>query len=420
MKLKLLNLLQKEMILALGCTEPVALAYAGSVVTKYLNSPPERMVIRCSPNIIKNVKSVTVPNTNGMKGIDVACIIGAFFGDPEKGLEVLTGMDDEKISLCNSIVNKVPCTIEVLESTSTLHFILEGYQENNVVSVEVKDEHTNIVQISKNGNIIKEAHKENKEKNSAGVINGYTIKDIIEFSRTLDYTPLITLLEQSIKFNLAIANEGLQNNYGINVGKTILQTDGDHVRTQAKGYASAASDARMSGCSLPVMINSGSGNQGITVSVPVIIYARHINASRDSLFRALILSNLIAIYEKSFIGKLSAFCGVVCASSGAAGGITFLRKGSDEQIESSVINTIGTLSGMVCDGAKASCASKIATCVDTAFTCVDMALRNQRISPGDGIVKNGLDNTVISVGHLACDGMRITDQVILKIMLEDE
>lgn len=418
MKLKLLRLLQKEMVLALGCTEPIALAYAGAIVTKYLGAEPERMVIHCSPNIIKNVKSVIVPQTNGMKGINVACIIGACFGDPEKGLEVLSSITEEQSALCASRVDAIPCQIEALDSSSTLHFIVEGYYKDDKVSVEIKDEHTRVIKIIRNDNTILDIKDESKLQKNNDVVESFSVKDIINFSRSVDYSPLSQLLAQSIDCNLAIAKEGLTNNYGINVGKTILETADNNIRNQAKGYAAAASDARMSGCSLPVMINSGSGNQGITVSLPVIMYAQYINASQDKVYRALILSNLIALYEKSYIGKLSAYCGVVCASSGAAAGITFLKEGNDDQIESSVINTLGTLSGMICDGAKASCASKIATCVDTAFTCVDMALRNQCMSAGDGIIKNGLDKTAISVGSLANNGMRITDKIILKIMLE--
>ncbi|WP_167611617.1 serine dehydratase subunit alpha family protein [Cedecea colo] len=418
MKLDLFCLLQKEMILALGCTEPVALAYAGAVVKKHLGAEPEGMIIHCSPNIIKNVKSVIVPQTNGMKGIDVACITGACFGDAEKGLEVLSMMTKEQTALCASRAASIPCKIKVLKSKSALHFIVEGYYKNTHVSVEVKDEHTRIVRITRNNNIIFAEENDSPLQSSNDDVESYTVNDIIHFARHVDYEPLREQLSQSIDCNLEIAHEGLQKDYGINVGKTLLMTGDNNIRNLAKSYAAAASDARMSGCSLPVMINSGSGNQGITVSLPVIMYARHINATEDNLFRALILSNLIALYEKSFIGKLSAYCGVVCASSGAAAAITFLKGGNDYQIESAVINTLGTLSGIICDGAKPSCAAKIAGCVDTAFTCVEMALCHQRMSDGDGIVKNGLDKMALSVGNLACDGMRVTDQVILKIMLE--
>lgn len=418
MKSNLLHLLQKEMVLALGCTEPVALAYAGAVVKKYLGCEPQRMVIHCSPNIIKNVKSVVVPQTNGMKGIDIACIIGACFGEPEKGLEVLSAMTKEQTALCPSRVASIPCEIKILESTLTLHFIVEGFYINDHVSVEIQGDHTRITKITRNGDVIFTVENDNQIKSYDDNVETYTVNDIIHFSRHVDYEPLREQLKQSIDCNLAIAHEGLQKDYGINVGKTLLTKGESNIRNHARSYAAAASDARMSGCSLPVMINSGSGNQGITVSLPVIMYARHINATEDSLFRALILSNLIALYEKSFIGKLSAYCGVVCASSGAAAAITFLKGGDDYQIESAVINTLGTLSGIICDGAKPSCAAKIASCVDTAFTSVDMALCHQRMSDGDGIVKSGLDKTARSIGNLACDGMRVTDRVILKIMLE--
>jgi L-cysteine desulfidase len=279
------EILKREMVLALGCTEPVALAWAGAVVKKHLGAEPKRMVARCSPNIIKNVKSVIVPNTNGMKGIDVACVVGACFGDAESGLETLATMNEDKIARCAEKVAQIPCQIEILETNATLHFIIEGYYQDEVVGVEIKDEHTRIVQITRNGNVLQKAQERRQKHGGDGVEVGYSVKEIINFARTVDYSPLQTLLRRSIECNLAIAREGLQKDYGINVGKTILSMNDGGVRSEAKSYAAAASDARMSGCSLPVMINSGSGNQGITVSIPVIMYARHVNASEESLYR---------------------------------------------------------------------------------------------------------------------------------------
>lgn len=417
-ELKLIELLRNEMVLALGCTEPIAIAYAAALVTKTLGHIPDKIIAQCSANMIKNVKSVIVPNSGGMKGIDTACLVGAYFGDADKKLEVLSQVTAEQAKKCRHLSTLMRCEVELLESQSTLHIVITGIHDQNSASVEIRDGHTNVVKVIKNGTVMHSQDIAQSEEEPTNLLDNISIADIIYFARYADYSPLIDLLEQEISCNTRIADEGLKHNYGANVGKVILITAGNDVRNRARAYAAAGSDARMSGCDLPVMINSGSGNQGLTVSLPIITYANELHASTDQLYRALILSNLIALYEKSYIGKLSAYCGVVCAASGSAAGITLLKGGNDVQIEAAVTNTLGTLSGMICDGAKASCASKIAASVDAAITCHEMAMLDNALLDGDGIIKGDLDKTIEAVGRLANQGMRVTDKEILNIMLD--
>ncbi|WP_392566219.1 L-serine ammonia-lyase, iron-sulfur-dependent, subunit alpha [Utexia brackfieldae] len=417
-ELKLIKLLRDEMVLALGCTEPIAIAYAAALVTQHLGQVPERLLAQCSANMIKNVKSVIVPNSGGMKGIEAACLVGAYFGDADKKLEVLSAVSPSQAKTCQSLLEKHLCEVKLLESTSTLHIIITGYAQENSVSVEIRDNHTQVVKVIKNGEVLQTQTAAPAQLVEASLLDNIAIDEIIAFARQADYSPIVDLLDKAIACNTQISAEGLKNPYGVNVGKVIMMTSEDSLKNRAKAVTAAASDARMSGCDLPVMINSGSGNQGLTVSLPIITYARALDCSQEQLYRALILSNLIALYEKSYIGKLSAYCGVVCAASGSAAGITLLKGGTDSQIEAAVINTLGTLSGMICDGAKASCASKIATCVDTAITCHEMAMLDNVLSAGDGIIKYDLAKTIQMVGRLANQGMQTTDKEILKIMLD--
>ncbi|MCO6523586.1 MAG: serine dehydratase subunit alpha family protein [Candidatus Schmidhempelia sp.] len=416
--MKLLKLLQEEMVLALGCTEPIAIAYAAALVTKTLGHAPKRMTAHCSANMIKNVKSVIVPNSNGMKGINTACVMGAYFGDVDKKLQVLAQVTENQAVQCQELLSHVPCEVKLLDSSSTLHIIISGEYDTDSASVEIRDAHTQVVKIIKNDRVQYEQEIECIDiERQTPLIESISIDEIINFARHVDYTSIKDLLQQTVECHLQIAKEGLTNHYGVNVGKSILMTSDSTLKNRAKAYTAAASDARMSGCDLPVMINSGSGNQGLTVSLPIIIYAMELNVSNEQLYRALILSNLIALYEKSYIGKLSAYCGVVCAASGSAAGITLLKEGNNEQIAAAVTNTLGTLSGIICDGAKAACASKIATCVDTAITCHEMAMLGNVLADGDGIIKHDLDKTISMVGRLANIGMKETDKEILNIML---
>lgn len=419
--LGLTELLRKEMVPALGCTEPIAIAYAAALVTKYLGAFPDRLRSQCSANIIKNTKSVIVPNSQGMKGIEAACILGAYAGNAEGSLEVLSDVNSEHIARCQTLLKQHIVTVEVLDSESTLHIIITGTNKTDTVSVEIRDGHTNVIKISKNGAVVfsnDDMPQEQYRHGYAGEV--LSIDSIIHFSRSGNYDSLIAILDREIQYNSKISREGILADYGLSVGRTILKTTEDCVRNRAKAFAASGSDARMNGCDLPVIINSGSGNQGLTVSIPVIEYAKELGSSRDRLYRALILSNLIAIYEKVYIGKLSAYCGVVCAASGSAAGITMLKNGTDEQIKNAVTNTLGTLSGMICDGAKPSCASKIAACIDTAISCHEIAMNNQALSCGDGIIKSSLDKTIRMVGRLANQGMRETDNEILSIMLDKD
>ncbi len=414
----LLDILKNELVPALGCTEPIAIAYAAAVVAKHLQAMPEKLTAQCSPNIVKNVKSVIVPNSGGVKGIDAAAIIGALAGNADNKLQVLSEVTPAQIEAAKVLIAQQICDIQLLQTPTILHIIITGYYNNDVVSVEIKDSHTNVTSIVKNGVSLLSSAEELNVSNDESWKSAFTIKEIIDFAKECDYSTIIDVLDRQIAFNSAIALEGLNHTYGINVGRTSLDVSENNVKTRAKAMAASGSDARMSGCDLPVVINSGSGNQGITVSVPVIEFAKELGSSQDALYRALILSNLVAIYEKQHIGKLSAYCGVVCAASGSAAGITLLKNGSNAQIENSITNTLGTLSGMICDGAKPSCAAKIATCVETAISSHELAMCSRVMLDGDGIVKEDLDKTVAMVGRLARLGMQGTDVEILNIMLD--
>ena len=412
-------ILRKELIPALGCTEPIAIAYAAACAAQILGQRPEHVLAQCSANIVKNVKSVVVPNSGGMKGIEAAAVLGAFFGNPEKKLEVLAKIPPEQAEEARALVVSGACTVELLETEEPLHLIVRATAGGHFAEVHVKGGHTNIVRIVKDDAVTfsQELQAHQAESNPfAG--SEHELKSIVEFAATCEYTKIQDLLDAQISCNTHIAEEGLHRAYGARVGKTLLGNEGmvQEVRTKARAMAAAASDARMSGCDLPVVINSGSGNQGITASLPVVEYARSLGASEERLYRALILSNLVALYQKSYIGKLSAYCGVVSAACGSGAAITYLKGGSYEQISDTITNTLATASGIVCDGAKPSCAAKIATAVDAAILGHEMAMNDSVFASGDGIVKDDPDMTIAMIGELA-HGMKEADRTILNIML---
>ncbi|MEA4847952.1 MAG: L-serine ammonia-lyase, iron-sulfur-dependent, subunit alpha [Clostridiaceae bacterium] len=412
-------ILKSELIEALGCTEPIAIAYASAKARSVLGKEPEEIEVGCSGNIVKNVKGVVVPNTGGLIGIGAAAIAGVIGGDADKGLQVLESVKREQYGIIKELAKGDYCKVYHLQGVEKLYIKAKVYAGNESAEVYIEGSHTNIVKIVKNGKVIFE--NENGDRmapESAGDKTLLNIKDIIEFAEAVDLEALRELLSRQVKVNTAIAEEGIKNEYGVGVGKTLLKYYGNDVAVRARAMAAAGSDARMSGCSLPVVINSGSGNQGITVSLPVIEYARELKVSEEKLFRALIISNLTSIHQKAQIGNLSAYCGAVSAAAGSGAGIAYLNGGGYEEISRTIINTIGNIGGMVCDGAKPSCAAKISSAVGAAILGYQLSKQGKAFRNGEGLVKNGVEETISSFGRLGKKGMEGTDNEIIGIMLD--
>ena len=411
------SLLKQEMVKALGCTEPIAVALAGAKAREVLEKMPNNVIIKCSDNIIKNVKGVNVPTTNGMKGIDTACLIGIIAGDSSLGLEVLRNVKDKDVEVLKDLINKKVCKVERLESQDNLHIICIAKSDNDEVEVEILHSHSNINSIKKNGKII---FDKKTEKTKTIDYSFLTFDNIYNFVfNDFKIEDLKDLFDEEIKCNNEIAEEGLKNNYGANVGKNILKNANGNIKEIAKAYSSAGSDARMSGCNMPVVINAGSGNQGMTILSTIYQYWKYLELPKEDLYKALCFANLIALWLKSQIGKLSAFCGAVSAGTAGGAGITLMKKGSRKQIEDTIINALNSAGGIICDGAKPSCALKIATAVECGIIASDMALNNDVFKNGEGLVKGDIEKTVAAVCRMARVGMKETDDEILKIMLED-
>ena len=413
-----LAILREEIVPALGCTEPIAIAYASAKARRVLGRLPEHITVKCSGNIIKNVKAVIVPTTGDMKGIETSAVLGAVGGNPDKKLEVLVDVTEEDLALTRELLKKKICSVELIEGVSSLQIIVEMTAGDESSLVEIAFSHTNIVRIEHNGEQIfkKGLSVQNSTETDRSLLN---LKDIYTFATTVNLEDVADLMERQVDCNLKIAREGLSNKYGANVGSTILEHYGDDVRNRARALPAAGSDARMNGCVLPVMINSGSGNQGMTVSLPVEVYAEELEVTREKKIRALVLSNLIGIYQKNELGKLSAYCGAVSAAVGAGAAIAYLNNASYEVIEETIVNTLGNVSGIVCDGAKASCAAKIASSVDAAILAYHMASERRGFRSGEGLVKDSAEKTLKSYGRMGREGMRATDVEILRIMLEN-
>ena len=414
-------ILKEELVPALGCTEPIALAYASAECRKLLGELPDKAVAECSGNIIKNVKSVIIPNTGGMKGIEAAVAAGMIGGDASLGLEVLSAVKEEDLPAIRDYIAAKRVSVKLLHTTAALHFIISMEKGSESASVEVIHQHTNIVKKVKNGEVVFQKEVSSSEDMNASLTDRsvLSVDGIIEFGETADLSLFAPIIEEQISCNSAICEEGLRNKWGVNIGQYLLETREKDFITEAKATAAAGSDARMSGCVYPVVINSGSGNQGITVSVPVIVYCRRNDIPHEKLVRALAISNLIAIHQKTRIGRLSAYCGAVNAACGAATAITWLQGGSREQINETITNTLATISGMVCDGAKPSCAAKISLALEAAMMGHDLAMEDDNFLPGDGIVKNDVESTIIGVGEIASKGMVSTDETILNVMVND-
>lgn len=409
------QILKEELVMAMGCTEPIAISYACAKATQVLDHLPDRIVVKASGSIIKNVKSVIVPHTNGLKGIEVAAAAGALYGDADAKLEVLSSATREQIEELPEYVQNTNITVQHIEQGHVFDLEIHVYYEQEHASVRIVDTHTNIVQIEKNWQVIfedKTTSLEFKADHSALIM-----KQIWDFSQTVDIDDVKEILDRQIACNMAIANEGIHNSYGANIGHVILNMDSDCVKTRAKAYAAAGSDARMNGCELPVVINSGSGNQGITCCVPVVVYAKELDCTQEQLYRALVLSNLTAIYIKTGIGTLSAFCGAVSAGAAAGAGIAYLHNGTYKEIQHTIVNALAILSGTICDGAKASCAAKIASSVDAGIMGYYMYKNKQQFYAGDGIVAHSVDETIQNIGTLGSQGMLQTNDKIIEMMI---
>lgn len=409
------QILKEELVMAMGCTEPIAISYACAKATQVLDHLPDRIVVKASGSIIKNVKSVIVPHTNGLKGIEVAAAAGALYGDADAKLEVLSRATREQIEELPEYVQNTNITVQHIEQGHVFYLEIHVYYEQEHASVRIVDTHTNIVQIEKNWQVIfedKTTSLELKADHSALIM-----KQIWDFSQTVDIDDVKEILDRQIACNMAIANEGIHNSYGANIGHVILNMDSDCVKTRAKAYAAAGSDARMNGCELPVVINSGSGNQGITCCVPVVVYAKELDCTQKQLYRALVLSNLTAIYIKTGIGTLSAFCGAVSSGAAAGAGIAYLHNGTYKEIQHTIVNALAILSGTICDGAKASCAAKIASSVDAGIMGYYMYKNKQQFYAGDGIVAHSVDETIQNIGTLGSQGMLQTNDKIIEMMI---
>lgn len=415
-----IQILKDELRPAMGCTEPISIAYAAAKAKKILDDMPDKIEIEVSRNIIKNVKSVVVPHTGGLRGIQAAVAAGIIGGDSEKELEVLEVVTNEQIQEMKIFLTQIPCEVKCSDSDFIFDIRIILHKKEQEVEVRIVDFHTNIVFICKNQDILYSKEITGKKETDLADKSLLTIEQIYEFADIVRVEDIKEILDRQISYNMAIAEEGLQGNYGANIGAVLLKTYGSQdVKVRARAYAAAASDARMNGCELPVVINSGSGNQGITASVPVIVYARELNVSQERLYRALVISNLSTIHIKDGIGRLSAYCGAVSAGCGSGAGIAYLHGDGFNEGAHALVNSLAILSGTICDGAKASCAAKIAASVDAGIMGYYMYKNGQQFFGGDGIIKKGVENTIRSIGQLASEGMLETDKKIVRLMIED-
>lgn len=411
------RLLEQELVPAMGCTEPIAVAYAAAVAAKELSTIPETVEICVSANIIKNVKSVIVPNTGGLHGLKAAAAAGIIAGDPEKKLLVISEVTAAQQSVIAEYLKQARFVVKESDSGALFDICITLTTQSHRSVCRIAEDHTNIVRIERDGETVFNRCGEAATLEAAGDKELLSVEQIVGFADCLDVADVKAIFDRQIACNMEIAREGLTNDYGARIGQVLLATRGQDVVTRAKAYAAAASDARMGGCEKPVVINSGSGNQGITASVPVIVYAREMDATEEQLYRALAVSNLVTLHLKSGIGPLSAYCGAISAGCGAAAGITYLHGGKFREIAHTVVNAIAINSGVICDGAKASCAAKIASAVEAGILGMEMFRQGSQFLGGDGIVSKGVENTIDNVSRLASEGMRKTDAEIIKIML---
>ena len=412
------EILKEELMAAMGCTEPIALAYAAAIARRELNDLPDKVLVQTSGSIIKNVKSVIVPNTGHLKGIPAAVSAGIVAGNPDKELEVIADVSKDDIKNIEKFMQEKEIVVEHLDEGIIFDIVITLYKGEDYAKVHIINSHTNVVLVEHNHQILKSSDCLNDMPSDTAKYELLNMKDIWDYINHVGLVDIKDILDRQIAYNMAIAEEGLQADYGANIGKVILSSDANSLKARAAAMAAAGSDARMNGCELPVIINSGSGNQGITVSVPVITYAKELKATDEQLYRALALSNLTAIHQRTPIGRLSAYCGAVNAGAAAGAGIAYLSGGDYEAVIHTVVNAVAIVSGIICDGAKASCAGKIAFAVEAGILGYNMYMQGQQFYGGDGIVKKGIEDTLKSVGRLGKDGMKGTNEEIIKIMLE--
>ena len=414
------QILKEELVPAMGCTEPIALAYAAAKAREVLGAVPDEVKVEASGSIIKNVKSVIVPNTNHLKGIPAAATAGIIAGQADKELEVIAEVSDEQIARMKEFLENTKITVEHVDNGITFEIIVTLKKGDSYSQVRIANYHTNIVHIEKNHEVLLDIPVEGESEEGLTDRSLLDMKAIWDFINTVEVDDIREVISRQIEYNTAIADEGLKGDYGANIGSVLLDTYGDQdVKVRAKARAAAGSDARMNGCELPVIINAGSGNQVMTCSLPVLEYAKELKADEDKTYRALALSNLVAIHQKTGIGRLSAYCGAVSAGAAAGAGIAYLCGGGYEEVIHTVVNALAIVSGMVCDGAKASCAAKIAESVDAGILGYNMYLRGQQFYAGDGIVTRGVEATIHNIGRLGKDGMKVTNEEIIKMMIEE-
>lgn len=411
-----IRILREELRPAMGCTEPIAIAYAAAKARDVLGAMPDRLLAEVSGNIVKNVKSVVIPHTGGLRGIPAAVAAGCAAGDAGAELSVLSQVTSAQAEGIAVYLEKTPIEVRCAEDAHIFDIRITAFRGDDSAFVRIADYHTNLVCIRRNGETLLERECVTREEGLTDR-SCLSIAGIVEFADSVDPEAVAPILEEQISCNMAIAEEGLRNNYGANIGKTLLRM-GNDLNSKMRAWAAAASDARMNGCELPVVINSGSGNQGITASVPVIVCAREMGKSREELLRALCVSNLVTIHQKTGIGRLSAYCGAVSAGVGAGAGVAYLKGGDYEMIAHTVVNAVAVTSGIICDGAKASCAAKIASAVDAGLLGLAMYENGNQFFGGDGIVKKGVENTIATVARLARVGMEQTDKEIIHLMME--
>ncbi len=413
------QILEEELVPAMGCTEPIAIAYGAAKARELLGALPDEILVEASGNIIKNVKSVVVPNTGGLHGIEAAAAAGVVAGQADLLLEVISRVTEEQKREMRTYLSEHPVRVEFLDGDLVFDIQITLRRSGDEVKVRVANYHTNIVRLERNGKVLLDLPVEADDESGLTDRSLLNMADIFDFARTVDLGDVRELLDRQIEYNMAIAREGLTHSYGANIGQVIRDTSpADDPIAKAKSAAAAGSDARMGGCEMPVIINSGSGNQGMTASVPVIVYGRETGADEEKIHRALVLSNLITIHQKTRIGRLSAYCGAVSAGAAAGAGIAYLDGGGYEEIIHTVVNALAIISGMICDGAKASCAGKIAAAIDAGVLGYRMYQQGQQFYGGDGILSHGVEKTLDNVGRLGKIGMRSTDKEILQIMLE--
>ena len=412
------DILKEELRLAMGCTEPIAIAYSASIARSYLSSEPTEISIGLSGNIIKNTKSVVVPATGGMHGIPAAVAAGTVANKPELVLEVLSSLTEDDVPKMKALLEACPIQVRELDTTHIFEILIQMKNATEDVTVRLLDRHTNLVYVEKNGEVLVRNEKEEEDGGIKTDRTLLTVENIVKFADEVNLDDVRELLERQISCNMAIAEEGIKNNYGACIGKVIYKNGDCTLADKARAFAAAGSDARMNGCELPVCIISGSGNQGMTASIPIVIYARELGKSEEEMLRALVLSDLVTTHLKTGIGCLSAYCGAISAGCGAGAGIAYLYGGGFKEVAHTIVNSLAILSGTICDGAKSSCAAKIAMAVESGILGYEMYRNGQQFYGGDGIITKGVENTIANVGQLAREGMAGTDKEIIKIMLE--